>query len=136
MLAHEQAHLSQRHHLVTWIVTAIARWFRWVPLIAAIEDALPHYLEIAADDEARRQAGTSALVGALLKLGDGIRTEQSRAGALHANGPHRIRQLVQPTTGSVGVLPTAVATVCTAGLAVASAAAHLPYVLSALNGCI
>ena len=118
------------------IVAGIARRLRWVPLIAAIEDAVPHYLEIAADEEARRQAGTPALVSALLKLGGGSHVERPVAGALHANGPERIRALVQPTTGSVGVLPTAAAMACTVVLAVAGAAAHLPYIVSALNGCV
>jgi len=61
VLAHEHAHLHQRHHLITALVDSIAAYLRWVPLIRAVADALPHYLEIAADDQARRHAGTPAL---------------------------------------------------------------------------
>ncbi|UUZ43529.1 hypothetical protein LP422_10915 [Janibacter limosus] len=50
MLAHEHAHLHQRHHLITALVDSIAAYLRWVPLIRAVADALPHYPEIAADD--------------------------------------------------------------------------------------
>ena len=133
VLVHERAHLRQRHHVVSAVVAGVARWLRWIPLIAAIEDALPHYLEIAADDEARREAGTPALVGALLTLGGG---PPELAGALHAAGPERIRELVQPTTGAVGVLPTVAATVFTAALGLAALAVHLPYLASALTGCL
>lgn len=66
MLAHEHAHLHHRHHLISALVEAIAAYLRWVPLIRAAADALPHYLEIAADDQARREAGTPALVSALV----------------------------------------------------------------------
>ncbi|MDN5723793.1 MAG: M56 family metallopeptidase, partial [Corynebacterium sp.] len=35
VLAHEDAHLGQRHHLITAIVTTITSRMRWVPLFAA-----------------------------------------------------------------------------------------------------
>ncbi|MCI2266895.1 M56 family metallopeptidase, partial [Sediminivirga luteola] len=69
VLEHEAAHLRQRHHLIVATVAATTRYLRWIPLIAAASDALPHYLEIAADDAARTRTGTPALAAALLKLG-------------------------------------------------------------------
>ncbi|MEU4361149.1 M56 family metallopeptidase [Promicromonospora sp. NPDC023987] len=78
VLAHEHAHLRQHHHLITTAMASISRYLRWVPLIAASEAALGHYLEIAADDAARRRAGTPALAGALLALGESTATPPRR----------------------------------------------------------
>lgn len=103
VLAHEHAHLRQRHHLVSALVEAIAAYLRWVPLIRAAADALPHYLEIAADDRARREAGTPALVSALVKLGERTHPampQHSCSVALHAAGPERIRHSRPPQRGA------------------------------------
>ncbi len=139
VLAHEHAHLRQRHHLVTAVVTSLTRRLRWVPLLAAAEDALGHYLEIAADDAARRQAGTPALASALLLLGQGGHPAHEDAaldGALHALGPDRVRHLLQPHSGRAGVVSTVVATCCLTMLAAVSAVVHVPYALAALSGCV
>lgn len=138
VLAHEHAHLYQRHHLISAVVDSIAGYLRWVPLIRAAADALPHYLEIAADNQARREAGTPALVSALVKLGERPHSaiaQQSCHGALHAAGPERIRQLVLPNVGLAGALPAAMITGYLVALAVLGAAVHLPYASAALTGC-
>ncbi|UZG60195.1 M56 family metallopeptidase [Rhodococcus opacus] len=138
VLAHEHAHLRERHHLVSALVASVAVFLRWVPLVSAAADALPHYLEIAADNQARRDAGTPALVSALVKLGERAHPamqHQSCAEALHAAGPERIRQLVQPSGGLTGAVPAAVITAYLGALAIVSAAVHLPYVSAALTGC-
>lgn len=138
VLAHERAHVRQRHHLVSAVVESVAAPLRWVPLVAAAADALPHYLEIAADDQARRDAGTPALVSALLKLGERANhahLQQASAGALHAAGPERIRHLVRPGTGMAGTGPAVATAMSLLTLAVISAAVHLPYLAAALSGC-
>lgn len=136
VLAHEQTHLRQRHHLVIGLVISMARYLRWVPLVSAVEAAMPHYLEIAADNQARRRAGTPALVSALVRLGE--RTPVPTGGplgALHAAGPERIRHLVLPGNGSAGALPVVAVVTHLFVLAVVAATVHLPYALVALNGC-
>ncbi|ROR96307.1 BlaR1 peptidase M56 [Salana multivorans] len=139
VLAHEQAHLRQHHHAINMLVTSLAALLRWVPLIRAAADALPHYLEIAADDQARRRTSTSALVSALVKLsnpsGHSV-PPHAPAEALHAAaGPSRVRQLVQPAVGPTGTIPTVLAGLYVAALAVIGAAAHAPYLVAALTGC-
>lgn len=138
VLAHEAAHLRQHHHLIMALAAGVSRFLRWVPLISAADDALPHYLEIAADNQARRRAGTPALVSALLKLGERAVPAQSgqTVGVLHAAGPERIRQLVLPKTGTAGALPTLAVVAHLAVLAVIGTAVHLPYALAALSGCV
>lgn len=137
VLAHEQTHLRQRHHLISAVVSSLARHLRWVPLVAAVEAALPHYLEIAADHQARRCAGTPALVSALVLLGERRDSALSErpVGALHAAGPERIRHLVLPDSGSSGTLPMLAVVTHLLVLAGVGAAVHLPYALAALNDC-
>lgn len=138
VLAHESAHLRQRHHLIFALVDSIAAYLRWVPLIRAAADVLPHYLEIAADDQARREAGTPALVSALVKLGERTHPampQHSCPAALHAAGPERIRHLVRPSAGLAGALPAVAIAAYLVGMAAISAAVHLPYVSAALTGC-
>lgn len=91
VLAHENAHLRQHHHLISATVDSIATYLRWVPLVAAAADA--------------------------------------------AAGPERIRQLVRPSAGLAGAVPAVAITAYLVGLAVVSAAVHLPYASAALTGC-
>lgn len=138
VLAHERAHLRQRHHVVSALLSSIARYLRWVPLIAAVEGALPHYLEIAADNQARHQVGTTALVSALVTLGDRTTPQhQDRPvyGVLQAAGPERIKHLVRPAAGRAGALPALAVATQLAILGVVSVAVYLPYAL-ALSGCL
>lgn len=139
VLAHEETHLRQRHHLITTLVSALAHPLRSVPLVTAIADAVPHYLEIAADDTARRRASTPALASALLKIGDahvGPAGAPVAAGALHAAGPDRIRHLVNP-----GTTPGASSSALALGLQLATlvalaVAVHGPYLYAVVTGCL
>lgn len=138
VLRHEEAHLHQRHHDISGLMTALATFLRWVPAVRAAEQALAHYLEIAADHAARRHAGTPALVSALIKLGERQEPAASReavALALHAAGPERIRQLVRPAGGRSGIAPAVMIGGYLLVLGLASIAAHLPYATAALTGC-
>src|SRR5699024_3811408 len=70
VLAHEAAPVKQRNHLVLALLHGVIVPLRWIPLVATIADAVPHYLEMAADNAARSEVGTPALASALLKLGE------------------------------------------------------------------
>ena len=134
VLAHEEAHLRQRHHLVATLTEALATHLRWIPVVSAVADAVPTYLEIAADDAARRQVGATALAGALLILGDAPRGPVA-AGALHATGPDRIRHLVAPGTGRAGTWPAVAIGAHLGVLAAVTLAVHVPYANAVLSGC-
>ncbi|HIW63768.1 MAG TPA: M56 family metallopeptidase [Candidatus Stackebrandtia excrementipullorum] len=136
VLEHENAHLRGRHHILTAVVGGLAARLRWVPLIVAVEDMLPHYLEIAADNRARHHAGTPALVGALVKLGERAVHGGHPSTVLHVAGPERIRQLVHPCTGGAGTLAAAVVTFHLGALAVVASAVHIPYAAAAVTGCL
>lgn len=145
VLAHERAHLHQHHHLVLGALRALVEPLRWVPLAAAIADAVPHYLEVAADRCARDRTGTPALASALLKIGSPVDPSSPvtpatvRAGStgamLHAGGPDRIRQLVAPTGAGSALLPAAVLLAMTLALAVVTLVVHGPYLQVLLTGC-
>lgn len=139
VLAHEAAHLRQHHHVVSDLVASIATHLRWVPFIREAAAALPSYLEIAADDRACRQAGTPAMVRALLVLGE--RTSPAgvadpAAGPLLAAGPDRIPHLVRPETSRRGYLPAAAASAQLIVLGVVSAVVLTSYAGALLSGCI
>ena len=138
VLAHEQAHLTQRHHGVRTVLDALAVALRWVPLVTAAADAVSHYLEIAADDAARRQVGTTTLAGALLKLGEATpapsRLDEVR-GVLHAAGPDRIRHLVAPARAGASTGPAGISVLLLGAIAATSAAVHLPYLHVIVTGC-
>ncbi|GAB78869.1 Peptidase family M48 [Austwickia chelonae] len=138
VLAHEAAHLTQWHHLIGGFAALLARPLRAVPLIAAAADAIPHYLEIAADDEAKASVGTPALAAALLRLGEPVALPVPEVGevhALHAAGPQRIRHLVCPDDPVPAARPAVLLTAGVIALAFAGAAAPMPYVGMAVLGC-
>lgn len=138
VLEHEHAHLRQRHHLLSSLVDGIAAYLRWVPLVAAVAEAIPHYLEIAADNHARQAVGTPALVGALLKIAKPSpdTSLDSHPAALHAAGPERIRQLVRPGGGLSGAVPLIAIAAYLLALGIVSIAIQLPYASAAITGCV
>lgn len=137
VLEHEAAHLRQRHHVVTAVMASVARCLRPVPLVAAAEAALPHYLEIAADNEARRRVGTPALVSALVTLGERAAPDGAgiSATALHAAGPQRLQELVRPAGPADGRLATLGVSAGLALLGALAAVVLFPYAAVALTGC-
>lgn len=139
VLAHETAHLRQRHHALAAVVSTLSTGLRWVPLFAAAEAALGHYLEIAADDAARRAVGTPALASALLTLGQHGRHrehQEDSGGVLHAVGPDRIRHLVQPASGTRGLTAAVASACCLTALAVLAGMVHVPYLVAVATGCL
>jgi hypothetical protein len=101
VLGHERAHVVQRHHTVLGLLAALARVLGRVPLVAHAHRSAARYAEMAADDAARRAAGTRALAGALLALGGHPDLQRGPAGVplLHAAGravPWRTARLVTP----------------------------------------
>lgn len=141
VLAHEREHVRGRHHLVVALVELVTAPLRWVPLARAVADAVPHYLEIASDDAARRRTGTPALASALLKLGDPERVSvdahapDGPSPVLHAAGPDRIGHLVRPPRLRSAMLPAATLGLLVTAFTLAALAVHGPYLSVILTGC-
>jgi Zn-dependent protease with chaperone function len=71
VLAHERAHLRQRHHLLLTGAAACARALPFVPQLRSAGAELPRLVELAADEAAARRCGRNELVAALHKLAPG-----------------------------------------------------------------
>jgi Zn-dependent protease with chaperone function len=95
VLAHERAHLSQRHHLVLGLAAALDSAFGVIPFFAEAARQVSYLAEAAADDAAVRRAPRLTLAAALLAVAAG----GIPAGALGAAGTaaaQRIRRLIDP----------------------------------------
>lgn len=60
VLAHERAHLRQRHHVATRLSAALSGAFGWAPLFRFAAREVPLLLEMAADDQALRTMGADS----------------------------------------------------------------------------
>jgi Zn-dependent protease with chaperone function len=125
VLAHERAHLRERHDLVLLPFTALRRAFPRSVMCAEAHRAVALLVEMLADDRALRGRPTRELVSALVRFGT-AGTCPAPAGALAAGEGDmaaRVARLLLP----VRPLPTAAsAAVClTAGLLVAVTVALL-----------
>jgi Zn-dependent protease with chaperone function len=125
VLAHERAHLRERHDLVLLPFTALRRAFPRSVMCAEAHRAVALLVEMLADDRALRGRPTRELVSALVRFGT-AGTCPAPTGALavgEGDMAARVARLLQP----VRPLPAAAsATVClTAGLLVAATVALL-----------
>ena len=120
VLAHERAHLSERHHLVLAFAAALRRAFPAVRFFAVAAGQVGDLVEAAADDAAVRREHRLTLAGALLA----VAAAGVPAGALGAGGTtaaQRIQRLIDPpyppTRTRRAIISAAVITVTALGLA-------------------
>lgn len=95
VLAHERAHLRERHHLVVAAARAAERAFPWVGLFGHARAEIERLVEMAADDVASRDSRRQTVASALVALADG----SVPAAALAAGGSTavaRVRRLLAP----------------------------------------
>ncbi|MFV0132038.1 M56 family metallopeptidase [Streptomyces sp. HMX87] len=95
VIAHERAHIRQRHHLVLAHAKALERSFGRVALSRTAAEETRRLVELAADDEATARTDPLTLAGALVELaGAG-----APAASLAASGGQvagRVRRLLDP----------------------------------------
>jgi len=129
VLAHERAHLKERHDLVLLPFTALLRAFRWSGVAREAQKAVALLVEMHADDRALRRRPARELATALLRVG-AAGGGRAPAGALAADGPGigcdvaaRVTRLLRPAPR---LSAAALALVCAvAALAVAVPVAFL-----------
>lgn len=95
VVAHEQAHLAGRHHLVLAGAAMLSRAFPAIGLFTVAADQVRCLVEMAADDAAVRRGHRLTLAGALLALA----APRLPAGALAVAGTaaaQRVSRLVAP----------------------------------------
>jgi Zn-dependent protease with chaperone function len=128
VLAHERAHLAERHHLVLAAAATLERAFPGIRFFAAASLQVTYLVEVAADDAATRRAPRLTLAAALLA----VAASGVPAGTLGVGGSaaaQRIGRLIDPPLrGGIGQR-----TVTAAGLAAAAAASAAVLVLAAVT---
>jgi Zn-dependent protease with chaperone function len=95
VLAHERAHLSERHHLLLRLAAALESAFGVIRFFGMAAQQVSYLVEVAADDAAVRRAPRLTLAAALLA----VAAAGTPAGALGAGGSaaaQRIRRLIDP----------------------------------------
>jgi hypothetical protein len=108
VLAHERAHLRERHDLVLLPFTALARAFPWSVLVQRSYASVALLVEMLADDHAARQRPVRELVTALIRVG-AAGTPRSPAGTLaiadedaamsECGVTARVERLLRPSPG-------------------------------------
>jgi Zn-dependent protease with chaperone function len=132
VLAHEQAHLRARHHLILTVIAALARAFPHVPLLALARAEVPVLAEMAADDAATRRHHPDDLAAALVTLA----RARARATALTAGGTAttaRIQRLLAPHPPVRWSASTAKLTAGAMALMLPAAIACLPFLAVACD---
>ena len=98
VLAHEQAHLNERHDLVAMPFFAWVSALPWFPGVRRARTAVASLLEMVADDRAAGTADRAALASALARIGTAS-TGATPAGAISIDGGSvliRVRRLLDP----------------------------------------
>jgi Zn-dependent protease with chaperone function len=98
VLAHERAHLRERHDLVLLPFTALLLVFRWTGVAREANAAVGLLVEMLADDRALRHRPARELATALLRVG-AAGGAYAPAGALAAGGGQvaaRVSRLLRP----------------------------------------
>jgi Zn-dependent protease with chaperone function len=132
VLAHERAHLRERHDLVLLPFTALLRAFSWASVARRAQRAVALLVEMHADDRALRHRSARELATALLRVGaaggGGV-----PSGALAAHDPAtdgdvaaRVIRLLRPAPGLSTAALALVAAAAAATVAVPAALLVLP----------
>jgi Zn-dependent protease with chaperone function len=104
VLAHERAHLAERHDLVVLPFAAWSVALRWLPTVRRSRGAVDALVEMVADDRACTHCDRTALACALARFGSSG-AAAAPAGALAAAGPagatlQRVHRLLDPPVRS------------------------------------
>jgi Zn-dependent protease with chaperone function len=101
VIAHERAHLRERHHVAVAVSHGLARAFPGVPLFATAASEVARLVEMRADDAAARATDEISVAAALVALA-GMRAPRAALAAADTAGVARVRRLIEPG-GVVGV---------------------------------
>lgn len=100
VLAHEMAHVRERHDLVLLPFSALRRALPWSQVVRDAQDAVGLLVEMAADDRARRHCSPRRLATALLRFGTAgsIPAPQGMLGSVgsQASVLLRVQRLLSP----------------------------------------
>jgi Zn-dependent protease with chaperone function len=95
VIAHERAHLRERHHLAVAVGHGLRRAFPLVPLFAAAATEIARLVEMRADDAAARDTDRISVAAALVALA-GMRAPRAALAAADTAGANRVMRLLEP----------------------------------------
>ena len=113
VIAHERAHLRERHYLPVAAANGLAAAFPGVPLFAAAAAEVARLVELRADDAAACHTDHVSVAAALVTLG-GMRAPQAALAAADRHGAARVARLLAPVTPIGVARPLALMAVLTA----------------------
>ncbi|TDE20813.1 M56 family peptidase [Nonomuraea mesophila] len=98
VLAHESAHVRERHDLVLLPFAALRRALPWSKVVADAQSQVELLIEMAADDRARRYCSPRRLATALLRFGTAgaMPTPQGMLGVHAHHVMARVDRLIKP----------------------------------------
>jgi Zn-dependent protease with chaperone function len=131
VLAHERAHLRERHDLVLLPFVALQNGFAWSPVVRKAHQAVALLIEMHADDRARQHRPARELATALLRVGaagGGLAPSGALAAADAADCDvaARVTRLLRPAPGLPGPALALVALAATLAIVVPAALLVLP----------
>lgn len=128
VLAHERAHLRQRHHLLRATTQGLAEALPRVPALAVARDQVARLAELAADDAAAKRSGRLTVAAALLALAEAMPVAAPALTAGGTTSAARARRLIagERPLGLVRVLLGLAAAVIVVSAPVAAIAAATP----------
>ena len=91
VLIHENAHLSQRHHLLLWAFAAWRQALPWLPTTRLAQESVNSLIEMLADDVALKTESKATLIKAIAIVASGSPGAPRRAGWRSAARPVRRR---------------------------------------------
>jgi beta-lactamase regulating signal transducer with metallopeptidase domain len=133
VLAHERAHLRERHDLVLLPFTALLRAFRWSAVAREAYAAVALLVEMLADDRALRHRPARELATALLRVGaaGGVQAPNGALSAADwaADGQvaARVSRLLRPAPRLPVAVVALIAVVAVATVAIPAAFLTLPF---------
>jgi Zn-dependent protease with chaperone function len=101
VLIHENAHLSQRHHLLLWAFAAWRQALPWLPTTRLAQESVNSLIEMLADDVALRTESKATLIKAIAIVASGS-ASGARDAALQAGGPSLSLAGIDSAAGTAG----------------------------------
>jgi Zn-dependent protease with chaperone function len=129
VLAHERAHLRERHDLVLLPFTALLRAFRWSGVAREAHEAVEMLVEMLADDRALRHRSARELATALIRVGaaGGVQAPTGALAAADGQVAARVSRILRPDPKLPSSALALVAVVAAATVAIPAALLTIPF---------
>lgn len=98
VLIHENAHLSQRHHLLLWAFAAWRQALPWLPTTRLAQESVNSLIEMLADDVALKTESKATLIKAIAIVASG-----SASGSAGSNADAGVSAGTRPADANPGL---------------------------------